>query len=172
MQLANSKRSHTRSDLKIVAMLTYGTDSATSTSNQLPQSPTQLYISNKQGRSTDGGPKYLRAKQIQRLINPRKSGGYIQVPRAYLQPYLQVPTGTSTNTPAGGTQFLYMTTSSYAAPEAAETYIMALSDPCRTRKRTENTHLPRMRAPEANQHTSSNIKWTRIYPLSEPCPQP
>jgi len=169
--ISPEKAERAQSDLKIVAMPNPDTVSALSTYGQSLLRQSHQYISTKQGRYTNDRPEFQRANQIQGTI-PRKIRGYLQVLRAYLQSYLQVPTGTYTEIPAGGAQFSDIITNNYAAPEAAETYIMALSDPCRTRKRTENKHLPRMRAPEANQHTSSNIKWTWIYPLSEPCPQP
>jgi hypothetical protein len=156
--------------MNIVAMLTYDTDSAISTYGQLPLHPAHRYISTKLGRSTKGRAKYQRAKQIQGL-NPRKNRGYLQVLRAYLQPYLQVPAGTHTDTPAGGTHFRYMNTTNYAAPGAEESYNMASSDP-RPKRKKKSTPLPRMGAPEGNGHPSYNIKWTRIYSLPEPCPHP
>ena len=157
-----------QSDLKIAAMLNHDTDSATSSYGQIPLSPAHRYIMTKQGRSTNGRLKYYRAKQIRGLLNPRINRGYLQVPRAYLQPYPQVPTGTHNDTPAGGTHFSHKITNDYAAPEAAETYTISSSDPCPTRKRTRSTHLPRMGAPEGSRH-SRYIKRTRIYPQPEPC---
>ena len=61
-----------QSDLKIVAIHTYDTDSTISTYGRLPLSPTHRHISTKQGRSPNGRPKNQRAKQIQGLLNPRK----------------------------------------------------------------------------------------------------
>jgi hypothetical protein len=81
------KAERLQSDLKIVTMLTYDTESAISTYGQLPLSPTHRYISTKLGRSTKGRPKYQRAKHNQGLLNPRKSRGCLQVPNAYLHPY-------------------------------------------------------------------------------------
>jgi len=153
-------------------MLTYGTDTTTSTYNQLPLSPSHRYISTKQGRCTNCGPTYQRAKQIQGLLNPRKSRGYLQVARAYLQPYTQLHAGTHAGTPAGGTHFRYTNTNSFTSPKVVETYVMASTDPCPTGKRTKSTHLPRMVALEGNRHSSYKIKWTRIHSLPEPCPHP
>jgi len=143
------KAERPQSDLKIVAMHTFDTDSAISTYGRLPLSLARRYISTKQGRSTNDRPKYQRAKQ-NTCFNPRKSTGYLQVPREYLQTYLRVPTGTHTDTPARGTHFRYRITNNYAAPEAAQAYIMASTDPCPTRDMTKSTHLPRMQAPEGN----------------------
>ena len=67
-----------QADLKIVAMLTHGTDSAISTYSQLPLSPSHRYISTKQGRSANERSKYQRAKHIKGLIYPRKSIGCLQ----------------------------------------------------------------------------------------------
>jgi len=65
-----------------------------------------------------------------------------------------------------------MTTSSYAAPEAAETHIIASTNPCPAGRRAKSTHIPRKGAPEGNRHSSHKIKRTRIHSLREPCLHP
>jgi hypothetical protein len=169
-QSSPEKAERPQSDLKIDAISTYNTGTSISKYDRISPNPAFRHISTRKGRSTNGRLKYQRAKQIQGL-NPRKNRWYLQVLRAYLQPYLQVPAGTHTDTPTGGTHFRYMNTTNYAAPGAEESYNMASSDP-RPKRKKKSTPLPRMGAPEGNGHPSYNIKWTRIYSLPEPCPHP
>jgi hypothetical protein len=112
------------------------------------------------GRSLNLMLKYQRTRQIQGMLKPRKSRKYLLVPRSYLQ----VPTITQAETPAGDTRLYYQDYQQLGSSGDINQSIFGASP---SEEGDESHTLPTERSTRYG-----TTEETCAYPTPEPCPYP